>query len=92
MSDADFRVTAKFKGLIRVTMGHAVPEPLFDLNTLLRPQGYKVRVYVLRAMQLAAMDMDLFGRPGKSDPYLKVSHLFVHATYVIRLLSDTTPS
>ena len=33
--------------------------------------GKQVRLYVLRALQLAAMDMNLWGRPGKSDPYLE---------------------
>ena len=72
-------MTAKFKGIVRVVDGHQTPPSLFDLNALLRPQGTKVRLYVLRAVQLAAMDTDMWGRPGKSDPYLKVGCGGAHA-------------
>lgn len=44
-----------------------------DMQQLLKPQQYTVRLYVLRGLSLAAMDMGMFGRPGKSDPYLKVN-------------------
>ena len=40
---------------------------------LLQPKGYKVRLYVLQALNLTPMDIGLGGRPGKSDPYLKIS-------------------
>ncbi|CAM9836499.1 unnamed protein product, partial [Hapterophycus canaliculatus] len=33
---------------------------------------YKVRLYVLQALNLTAMDLGIGGRPGKSDPYLKI--------------------
>ncbi|CAB1121420.1 unnamed protein product [Ectocarpus sp. CCAP 1310/34] len=42
------------------------------LAELLKPKGYKVRLYVLQALNLTAMDVGIGGRPGKSDPYLKV--------------------
>ncbi|CAM9569100.1 unnamed protein product [Phaeothamnion confervicola] len=55
-------------------------EPLFVPNDvaknkevlaeLLKPKGYKVRLYVLRAFNLTPMDLGIGGRPGKSDPYL----------------------
>ena len=56
-----------FKGLIRVVFEEN-PKPLFDLQRLLRPQNYVVRVYVLRGLRLQSLDDG-----GKSDPYLKVS-------------------
>ncbi|CAN0416970.1 unnamed protein product, partial [Scytosiphon promiscuus] len=42
------------------------------LNELLLPKGYKLRLYCLQALNLTPMDMGIGGRPGKSDPYLKV--------------------
>jgi hypothetical protein len=63
-----------FKGLIRVFDHEPTKEEApFDLQLLLKPQSYKVRLYILRAMKLAAMDAGWGGRPGKSDPYLHVS-------------------
>ena len=35
-------------------------------------QSYRLRLYCLRATNLTPMDMGFGGRPGKSDPYLKV--------------------
>lgn len=46
--------------------------PVQILNQLLIPKGYKMRLYVLQAINLTPMDMGLGGRPGKSDPYLRV--------------------
>jgi len=39
----------------------------------MKPKAYKVRLYCLRATNLAAMDKDIFGRPAKSDPYIRVT-------------------
>eukprot|EP00752_Nemacystus_decipiens_P012043 g10677.t1 len=39
---------------------------------LLKPKHYKVRLYVLQALNLTPMDLGIGGRPGKSDPYLRV--------------------
>lgn len=64
------KVVGKFKGLIRILASPDEP-PLFDLAQLLNPKGYRVRLYVLRALKLTAMDMGFGGRPGLSDPYLK---------------------
>lgn len=37
-----------------------------------QPKTYKVRLYVLQALNLTPMDVGVGGRPGKSDPYLRV--------------------
>jgi hypothetical protein len=65
------KVIGRFKGLIRVMLEEDEP-PLFDMASLLKPQQYKVRLYVLAGKNLTPMDMGFGGRPGKSDPYLKV--------------------
>lgn len=65
------KVVGRFKGLVRVLLKEDEP-PLFDLDQLLKPQGYKIRLYVLRGTNLTPMDVGFGGRPGKSDPYLKV--------------------
>jgi hypothetical protein len=65
------KMVGKFKGLVRVMLSPDEPA-LFDLATLLKPQGYKIRLYALRGLNLTPMDMGFGGRPGKSDPYLKV--------------------
>ena len=65
------KVVGKFKGLIRIMENKDEP-PLIALDQLLKPQGYKIRLYALKANNLTAMDMGIGGRPGKSDPYLKV--------------------
>jgi uncharacterized membrane protein len=63
-----------FKGLIRVFDHEPTKEEApFDLQLLLKPQSYKVRLYILRGMKLAPMDPGWGGRPGKSDPYLHVT-------------------
>ena len=41
--------------------------PPFDLDKLLNPQPYKVRVYMLTGHGLQPKDLN-----GKSDPYIKV--------------------
>lgn len=46
---------------------HRHPLPSFE-----QPKVYKVRLYVLQALNLTPMDMGIGGRPGKSDPYLRV--------------------
>lgn len=38
-----------------------------------QPKGYKMRLYVLQALNLTPMDIGIGGRPGKSDPYLRIS-------------------
>jgi hypothetical protein len=48
----------------------SAPPPFFFL---LPPVRYKVRLYVMRGLHLAAMDPGFGGRPGKSDPYLRVT-------------------
>jgi hypothetical protein len=69
----DLRSVGCFKGLIRVLDHEPTKEEApFDLQALLKPQSYKVRLYVLRAMALTPMDPGWMGRPGKSDPYLRV--------------------
>jgi hypothetical protein len=60
-----------FKGLIRVYLD-ADSSPPFDMGQLRSPQVYVCRLYVLRGLNLTPMDPGFGGRPGKSDPYLKV--------------------
>ena len=43
------------------------------LSSSFQPKGYKVRLYVLQALNLTPMDIGIGGRPGKSDPYLRIS-------------------
>ena len=47
-------------------------EPMFDMAQLMQPQPYQVRVYFLLGEKFKPMDMAVGGRPGKSDPYLKL--------------------
>jgi len=71
LMEADFREVGYMKGLIRVM--ESVKDPcLFDIKTLEKAQDVKVRLYILRALSLAAKDMGFMGRPGRSDPYLKI--------------------
>jgi hypothetical protein len=60
-----------FKGLVRVYVDADNPPP-FDMAQLRIPQAYVCRLYVLRGLNLTPMDPGFGGRPGKSDPYLKV--------------------
>lgn len=66
-----YKIAGQFKGLIRV-IEREDEKPLIDLDTLLKPLPYEVRVYVLDGAGFAPMDMGLNGRPGKSDPYLRL--------------------
>jgi hypothetical protein len=66
------KVVGKFKGLVRVMLNEDDP-PLFDLSTLLKPQAYQIRLYILKGVNLTPMDPGFGGRPGKSDPYLIVN-------------------
>lgn len=43
--------------------------------------SYKLRLYVLAATNLTPMDMGFGGRPGKSDPYLKVLDYLLDIIY-----------
>mmetsp|Transcript_15392 Transcript_15392/g.31719 ORF Transcript_15392/g.31719 Transcript_15392/m.31719 type:complete len:1960 (+) Transcript_15392:197-6076(+) len=68
------------KGLIRVVRDEKELELKggknhggLDIKELLKPALYTVRLYVLRGLSLTPMDIGMFGRPGKSDPYLKVN-------------------
>ena len=62
-----------FKGLIRVLEQEPKKEDApFELESLLKPQSYKIRLYTLRGIGFTPMDPGWNGRPGKSDPYLKV--------------------
>jgi len=61
-----------FKGLVRI-MADKDEKPLFDLDALLKPKLYEVRLYVTRGLSFTPMDLGFNGRPGKSDPYLKVN-------------------
>ncbi|KAJ8599899.1 hypothetical protein CTAYLR_002819 [Chrysophaeum taylorii] len=71
LRDPDFRVTGRFKGIVRVLEKDSDVEQ-FDLPELLKPRGYKIRLYVIRGIGLTPMDPGFMGRPGKSDPYLRV--------------------
>ena len=71
MFGSTLKVVGKFKGLIRVMQSPDEPS-LIDLSSLLKPSGYKIRLYVLNASNLTAMDMGFMGKPGRSDPYLRV--------------------
>ncbi|OQS02130.1 hypothetical protein THRCLA_05475 [Thraustotheca clavata] len=64
-----FHVSGIFKGLIRVMRREDDP-PLINLDKLLNPQPYTVRIYVLNGEAFAPMDPGVDGHPGKSDPYL----------------------
>ncbi|CAI5732253.1 unnamed protein product [Peronospora destructor] len=67
-----YKMAGYFKGLIRV-IEREDETPLFDLKTLLQTLPYEVRVYVLDGVGFAPMDLGLNGRPGKSDPYLRLT-------------------
>lgn len=69
--DGVYKMAGQFKGLIRV-MEREDEKPLLDVEKLLRSLPYEVRVYVLDGVGFAPMDMGLNGRPGKSDPYLRL--------------------
>lgn len=71
MFGSTLKTVGKFKGLIRVMQSPDEPS-LIDLSALLKPSGYKIRLYVLEATNLTAMDMGFGGKPGRSDPYIRV--------------------
>ncbi|CAK4072437.1 unnamed protein product [Aphanomyces euteiches] len=64
-----FHVAGIFKGLIRVMLKENEP-PLVNLEKLLNPQPYTVRIYILNGEGFQPMDPGFDGRPGKSDPYM----------------------
>ena len=67
------KVVGKLKGLVRIIENKDEP-PLLSkelMEQLLSPEKYKIRLYVTRGISLAAMDVDIMGRPANSDPYLK---------------------
>ncbi|KAG6952738.1 hypothetical protein JG688_00013149 [Phytophthora aleatoria] len=66
-----YKMAGYFKGLIRV-IEREDEKPLFDFDTLLQTLPYEVRIYVLDGVGFAPMDIGLNGRPGKSDPYLRL--------------------
>ncbi|KAG7389144.1 hypothetical protein PHYBOEH_007572 [Phytophthora boehmeriae] len=66
-----YKMAGYFKGLIRV-IEREDEKPLLDFDTLLQSLPYEVRVYVLDGVGFAPMDIGLNGRPGKSDPYLRL--------------------
>lgn len=71
------KTVGRLKGLVRVvgTKEEADAEPLLPeqlMSQLLKPKHYVMRLYALRAFQLAEMDFDIFGGKAKSDPYLRV--------------------
>ena len=74
MLGSSLKVVGKFKGLIRVMTSENEPSllPKELLDSLLKPKGYKIRLYVLNAVGITGVDRDMFGKPAKSDPYLKV--------------------
>ncbi|KAJ0394355.1 hypothetical protein P43SY_006836 [Pythium insidiosum] len=67
-----YKTAGFFKGLVRI-MEREDEKPLLDVDRLLKPLPYEVRVYVLDGAGFAPMDPGLNGRPGKSDPYLKLT-------------------
>uniref|UniRef100_A0A7S3JR17 C2 domain-containing protein n=1 Tax=Aureoumbra lagunensis TaxID=44058 RepID=A0A7S3JR17_9STRA len=79
LRDPDWRITGKFKGIVRVFRKDPITKEVLDddqddidLMRLLKPQGYKIRLYVIRGVHLTPMDPGLMGAPGKSDPYLRI--------------------
>ncbi|KAK1942894.1 Dysferlin [Phytophthora citrophthora] len=66
-----YKMAGYFKGLIRV-IEREDEKPLLDFDTLLQTLPYEVRIYVLDGVGFAPMDIGLNGRPGKSDPYLRL--------------------
>jgi hypothetical protein len=69
---AIYKMAGVFKGLIRV-IEREDEKPLLDLDRLLTSLPYEIRVYVLDGVGFAPMDIGLNGRPGKSDPYLRLT-------------------
>lgn len=70
------------KGIVRVVedKDHLDKFPLLDqkrMDELLKPKKYVIRIYALNAVSLAAKDVDIFGNPSNSDPYIKVWKLCI---------------
>ena len=59
------------KGLVRVYLDEDNSSPL-DMSQIRNPQTYVCRLYILRGLNFTPMDPGFGGRPGKSDPYLKI--------------------
>ncbi|GMF14931.1 unnamed protein product [Phytophthora fragariaefolia] len=66
-----YKMAGCFKGMIRI-IEREDEKPLLDCDTLLQTLPYEVRIYVLDGVGFAPMDIGLNGRPGKSDPYLRL--------------------
>ena len=67
-----------FKGFITVIpvdpiTGQAAESADSGLDDLFKPKNYKLRLYCLKASALTPMDLDIWGKPAKSDPYMVVS-------------------
>jgi hypothetical protein len=71
----DIKTVGFFKGIVSFLRNKNDPSPLSDelLKQLLTPTEVVVRLYALSAVNLAAKDIGYGGRPGRSDPYLKVT-------------------
>ncbi|KAF1325644.1 Inositol polyphosphate 5-phosphatase, partial [Globisporangium splendens] len=69
--DGLYKIAGQFKGLIRI-FEREDERPLLDMERLMKPLPYEIRVYVLDGVGFAPMDLGLNGRPGKSDPYLRM--------------------
>ncbi len=72
------KVVGRLKGLVRVVEQKELIEqdPLLPkdlMNQLLKPKSYAVRLYVLKGVNLEAVDRDIFGNAENSDPYLKIT-------------------
>jgi hypothetical protein len=69
--DEGKHVCGVFKGIIRVLdkakAAKKPPPPMVDMHTLANPKPYRIRVYVIKALQLMSMDAG-----GLSDPFLKI--------------------
>ena len=72
---SSLKIVGKFKGIVRI-IEDVDDEPLFSkeqMKDLFKPQKYKVRLYCIKATNLTPMDVSIFGRPAKSDPYVRVN-------------------
>lgn len=74
MLGSTLKTVGRFKGLVRVMLNADDP-PMFPddvMADLFKPKLYKVRLYCLRGVSLAKMDVGITGKPESSDPYLIV--------------------
>lgn len=72
------KTVGRLKGLIRIVEEKETidKDPLLPENLmkqLLKPKSYVVRLYALKAINLEAVDKDIFGNAENSDPYLRVA-------------------